>query len=155
MGLPTPRLAHLEGAAHLEDLDPVHQVYARWAPALVPHARLRRVAEKIHDQLSSSSPDSATIVCLHARVSSCTDRAFAERKVDAAHIEPLLLMAEKYMSAWYWVDENADPWWVNAEPLEVRVPLACHLPKLPNSLQSHPKSYSGDAGDWSIAGSTA
>ena len=41
------------------------------------------------------------------------------------------MMAEKYMSARYWVDENAAPWWVNAESLEVRVPLACHLPKLP------------------------
>ena len=128
MGMPTPMLAHVEGAAHLEDLDPVHQLYAKWAPALVPHTRLHRVAEKIHDQLSSSSPDSETIVCLHARISSCTDRVIAEGILDPAQMELALLTAEKHMSAAMWDLGNS---WENTEPFKVCVPCACPLPKLP------------------------
>ena len=125
IGLPPVDLAQLENAAHLDDLDPVHQAYAQWALMLVPHTRLRGIAEKIHDELSSSSVDSETTICLHARISSCTDLVIAERKLDPAHLELALRMAEKDMS----VQSSAvsDPIGTHDVPFKLSLAVINHL----------------------------
>ena len=87
IGMPEINLQHLERVKSERELDPVHQAYARWIPALVPHRHLVRAADRIRAELASSSPNSNVTICLHGRFYSCIEHAITEHRLNGSQLQ--------------------------------------------------------------------